>query len=159
MIIKRWRTPGGLGQAGFTLIEVLIVVAVVAILASVAYSSYSAQTAKARRTDAQAALMGLAQAMERHKTVTGSYKKAANLGNDTGAPAIFPDKAPLDGAQKFYDLTIHAVSGGSSFTIRATPIKGGPQAGDGYLEYRSNGQRFWDSKNNNVPQSCWEATC
>lgn len=156
---KRWCRSSRSDQAGFTLIEILIVVAVVAILASLAYSSYSSQTAKARRTDAQAALLGLAQAMERHKTVTGTYKGAAADGGDTGAPTIFPATAPLDGAQKFYNLSIYAVSGGSSFTIRATPIAGGPQAEDGYLEYRSNGQRFWDIQNNDNPQSCWDASC
>lgn len=159
MKTMQWQKQSRPAQAGFTLIEVLVVVAVLAILASFAYSSYSSQTAKARRTDAQAALLGLAQAMERHKTVTGSYKGAADGGNDTGVPAIFPAKAPLDGAQKFYDLTIHSVSSGSSFVIRAIPIAGTAQASDGYLEYRSTGQRFWDRNNDGSPQSCWQESC
>lgn len=150
-------------QFGFTLIELMIVVAVIAILATIAYSSYNAQTIKTRRTAAQAALMGLAQSMERHKTVTGSYTAAAAGGADTGAPSIFPTQSPIDGSQKFYDLTISAVTGGSSFEIRATPIAGGAQVGDGYLEYLSSGLRNWDrnadGNTDDVDEDCWQSSC
>ncbi|MCW8196105.1 prepilin-type N-terminal cleavage/methylation domain-containing protein [Proteobacteria bacterium 005FR1] len=150
-------------QGGFTLIELMIAVAVIAILSSIAYSSYNAQTTKARRTDAQSALMGLAQAMERRKTVTGGYTGAAAGGANTGAPTVFATQSPLDGATKFYDLSIEAVNGGTSFTVRATPIAGSAQDGDGYLEYLSTGIRRWDRNDDDdtadANESCWQATC
>jgi type IV pilus assembly protein PilE len=156
------RSTGG-RQFGFTLVELMITVAVIAILASVAYSSYSSQTTKARRTDAQAALMGLAQAMERYKTVTGTYTGAAAGGANTGAPTVFSTQSPLDGNPKYYDLTISAVNGGTSFAVRATPIAGSAQAGDGYLEYLSTGRRNWDRNNDNdtadAGENCWQSSC
>lgn len=156
-------TTNTIGQSGFSLIELMIVVAVVAILAGIAYSGYSSQTIKTRRADAQAALMGLAQAMERHKTVNGSYAGAAAGGGNTGAPTIFPSQSPIDGGQAFYNLSIASVTGGSSFRIQATPVAGGPQASDGYLELRSNGLRKWDRNNDgdtdDTDENCWQSSC
>jgi len=77
-------------HGGFTLIEALVVAAIFALLAMLAYSSYSGSTTKARRTDAQAALMGFAQAMERHKTENGGYASAI-AGAAPAAPLNYPD--------------------------------------------------------------------
>lgn len=127
---------------GFTLMELMIVVAIVAIIAAIAYPSYQNSARKARRADAQGALQGLAQAMERHFTANNTYEAAADGGGDTGAPAIYPTQAPLDGGTKFYDLTIEDADT-DSFTVRATPING--QDGDGLLELDSTGAKRWDA--------------
>lgn len=132
----------GQKQSGFTLIELMIVVAIIGIIAAIAYPSYSDHVDRARRSDAQGALMGLAAAMERHYASNNSYQEAASGGGDTGAPAIYPDEAPLDGNNKYYDLTIQAADA-TSFTLRAVPK--GAQAGDGMLELDSTGARRWDS--------------
>ena len=132
---------------GMTLIELMVTVAIVGILASIAYPSYVQHMIKARRADAEGALMGFANAMERHFTETGAYTGAAASGNDTGAPTIFPTQAPLDGTDKYYDLTINAATA-TTYTLRATPIAGGPQDGDGYLEISQDGSRAWDKNNN-----------
>lgn len=129
-------------QKGFTLIELMIVVAIIGIIAAIAYPSYTEHVEKTRRSDAQGALMGLAAAMERHYATNNSYEGAASGGSDTGAPAIYPDEAPLDGNTKYYDLTIQAADS-TSFTLRAAPK--GAQAGDGVLELDSTGARRWDS--------------
>ncbi|MFI3186333.1 MAG: prepilin-type N-terminal cleavage/methylation domain-containing protein, partial [Methylococcaceae bacterium] len=55
-------------QAGFTLIELMVTVAIVGILAAIAYPSYQDSVRKSRRADASGALLGLANAMERHFT-------------------------------------------------------------------------------------------
>lgn len=137
-------------QKGFTLIEIMIVVAIVGILAALAIPAYQDQVASSRRADAQGALMGLAQAMERSYTENGTYLGLAESGNNTGAPTIFPDEAPIDGATKFYDLTISAATA-SSYTVRATPKNA--QAGDGNLELDSTGAKRWGSK------TCWTKSC
>jgi type IV pilus assembly protein PilE len=127
---------------GFTLIELMIVVAIVGILAMVAYPSYDSSIKKTRRADAQGALQGLAQAMERHFTSNNTYLGAATGGGNTGAPGIFPSESPLDGSTKFYNLTISAATA-TTFTLRAAP-KGG-QAGDGNMELDNTGAKRWDS--------------
>lgn len=92
--------------------------------------------------------MGLANAMERHFTVNNTYEGAATGGADTGAPATYPDEAPLDGSVKYYDLRIVAPTNATTYTIRATP-KGG-QAGNGVLQLSSTGVRWWDADNDGV---------
>ncbi|WP_296805617.1 type IV pilin protein [Thiocapsa sp.] len=66
------RTLGG-HRAGFTLIELLIVMAVIAILATVALPAYQDQIRKARRTDGQTALVGIAMAQERFRANCSRY--------------------------------------------------------------------------------------
>jgi type IV pilus assembly protein PilE len=66
----------GRPPAGFTLIEILIVVAVVAILAGVAFPAYQDQIRKARRTDGQSALVGIAMAQERFRANCSRYAGA-----------------------------------------------------------------------------------
>lgn len=129
-------------ERGFTLIELMIVVAIVGILAAIAYPSYQSSVEKSRRSDAMAALTAFSTAMERHYTDNGnSYLGAAVSGADTGAPAIFPTEAPLEGSTKFYDLTI-ADASRTTYELHATPK--GAQAGDGVLRLYSNGTREWN---------------
>ena len=124
---------------GFSLIELMIVVAIIGIIAAIAYPSYTQYVERARQSDAQGALMGLAAAMERHRTTNGSYLGAG--APDTGAPSIYPDESPIDGGQKFYDLTIETVTA-TAFTLQADPKNA--QAGNGILILEHTGARGWD---------------
>lgn len=117
-------------EAGFSLLELMIVVAIIGILASIAYPSYQEQVADGRRVDAQANLLALAQHLERHYTENGSY-----------TTAVLPyNEAPKDGADKFYDITIPA-STAVSYTLRAVPKNG--MAGDrcGNMDVTNIGQK------------------
>ena len=118
---------------GFTLIELMIVVMVVGILAMIAIPAYQGQVTKARRGDAQAVLLSLSNAMERYYTQNNTFVGAA-----LGGGGIFPNQSPLDGATKYYNLSI-AASSATSYTLQAAPING--QAGDGCLEMLSLGTR------------------
>jgi len=101
---------------GFTLIEMMVVVAIIGILAAIAYPSYQEHVRKARRADAQAALMELAQFMERHYTANGRYLTAANA-----APTLPFAEAPKDGSSKFYTLSFTATPTASAYTLQAAP--------------------------------------
>lgn len=116
--MRRGRLPGvGVSRSGgFTLIEMMIVVAVIGILAAIAYPSYQEHVRKARRADAQTALLELAQFMERHYTANGKYLTDANV-----APTLPFSGAPKDGATKYYDLSFASAPTASSYTLRAVP--------------------------------------
>lgn len=150
-------------QAGITLIELVIAIAIIGILAAVAVPAYQDNVSQGRRGDAQAALMGLAQAMERQYTIDGTYAGAD--GDDTTditsstAPTIFADEAPIDGSEKFYDLRVMSANN-SSYIIRAIPKNG--QAGDGIMQLSSTGERGWDRDNNGTiaaSEACWAKKC
>jgi type IV pilus assembly protein PilE len=132
---KRARTKG------FTLIELMIVIAILGILAAIAIPSYQDSVRKAKRADAQGALMGLANAMERYFTINNTFLGAASGGGDTGAPTIFSTQVPVDGGTAYYNLTISAATA-SSYTLTATAI--GSQAGDGNLTLTNTGAKTWN---------------
>ncbi|MFK5950061.1 MAG: type IV pilin protein, partial [Methylococcales bacterium] len=131
-------------QKAFTLIELMVVVAIIGILAGIAYPAYQDSVRKSRRADAKGALLGFANAMERHFTETNSYCGAGTTTVGaclaaTGAPTIYSTKSPIDGTTAYYNLTLTPSATTTvttitqtTYNLRATPI--GPQAGDGILE-------------------------
>ncbi|UHQ19274.1 prepilin-type N-terminal cleavage/methylation domain-containing protein [Lysobacter sp. KIS68-7] len=64
-------------EAGFTLLELMIVVMIVAILAALAISGYDFATRKSRRAAAKSCLTEAAGALERFYTVNQTYVGAA----------------------------------------------------------------------------------
>lgn len=127
-------------QQAFTLIELMVTVAIVGILAGIAYPSYQDSVMTSRRADAKGALLGLANAMERHFTETNSYLGAGTTSGNTGAPTIFSTTSPVDGGTPYYNLTINAATA-SSYTLNAAPT--GAQANDqcGTLSLTQTGAR------------------
>jgi type IV pilus assembly protein PilE len=135
---------------GFTLIELMITVAVVAILASIAYPSYQAQLRTSRRADAQASLMELQSFMERFFTENNCYENKGADGScsssgDNADPDLPFTVSPRSGTV-YYNLALTAATP-NSYTLRATPVAGGPQANDGMLELDQTGARRWDKNN------------
>ncbi|WP_217358038.1 type IV pilin protein [Alteromonas pelagimontana] len=146
-------------KQGFTLIELMIVVAVVSIITAIAYPSYQSVIKSSYRSSAQADLMALAAAMERHHSGTFSYQGAASGGANTGSPAIFAGYSPASESEtnKRYSLTIVAASD-TAYELKATPVSGSSQAGNGDLFYFSDGRKAWDSDSNGSIQAteyCW----
>ncbi len=147
--------------SGFTLIEVMIAVVIVGIIAAVGYPSYQSMMVSANRSTAQADLMGFASAMERHYATTFSYNGAASGNGNTGSPAVFTAYSPSTepASKKKYTLTIHAVSAdGNSYELRAVPVSGSPQAGDGTLYIFSDGRKAWDQNSDGSigpSEYCW----
>lgn len=145
--------------AGFTLIELMVTVAIVAIVAAVAYPSYQGVMKRSYRSNAQADLMAFAASMERHYSGTFSYTGAAVAAADTGSPAVFASYSPASEQQanKRYDLTIEEANN-TRFIIKATPVSGSAQAGDGALYYYSDGRKAWDVNGSgtvDAAEFCW----
>lgn len=126
---------------GFTLIEAMMVVAVIAILATIAYPSYQGQIYKAKRSDAQAALLRIQLEQEKWRANRISYAQSlSDLGLSVDSPdghyqlAIIPDSATPTG-------------------FIATARAQGAQAGDAgcgviTLAVDAGGERF-------TPEACW----
>ncbi len=108
---------------GFTLIELMIVIVVIGILAAIAFPSYQDYVRRAKRADAQSALLELAQFMERHYTANGTY-----LTPDDKAPVLPFTVAPKDGTNSNYDLSFVGKPTASGYTLQAVPR--GSMAGD-----------------------------
>lgn len=140
---------------GFTLIEMMVVVAIMGIIAAVAIPAYTDHVRSGHRADAQAALVALAQHMERRYSENNSYCNSGTTNittcgtdttGDTGAPSLFSSTVPLDGGDAVYNLTIDSVTA-TSFTVKATRTAGGYMDGDecGNFSYSSTGQKTQDS--------------
>ena len=152
-------TPMNKQPKGFTLVELMIVVAIVGIITMIAYPSYQSFIKGSNRSAAQADLMSLAAAMERHKASTFTYKGAADSAGDTGSPAIFHKHSPSAEpyANRKYDLVISQASG-ASYLIEAKPLSSSAQNGDGSLFMYGDGRRAWDKDNSgsvSASEFCW----
>lgn len=126
---------------GFTLIELMIVIAIVAILAGIGVPAYQNQVKKSKRSDAQAALLSFAAAMERYYTLNGTYAKAAEGDKNNGTPksSLFSAYVPINQTSSDdanYELLI-ANGDADSFIINAKPINS--MKGDYIYQYQSTG--------------------
>jgi type IV pilus assembly protein PilE len=98
---------------GFTLIEAMIVVAILGIIVAFGYPSYRDQVMKSRRADGMAALLELADRMERHYSDAGTYKQSD--GTNTVLGDVFPGFS-----SDYYTLSIVSQDN-ISFKVRSAP--------------------------------------
>ncbi len=131
---SRRRTPRR-RQAGFTLIELMIVVAIVGILATIAYPSYRDSVLKGRRAEARTALLELMQQQERYMTQRGVYVRFATPGDATAGTTfkVYSGDSRADAKYLLSANTCPAVTSGGSpqpltdcIQVMATPQMADP---------------------------------
>ena len=141
----------------FTLIELMVVVVIIALVAAIVYPAYSGHIKRTRRLGCMGELVNLANAVEQYFTVNSTYVGAGTGTTTTyGAPAasVFPSECPLDGTDKYYDMTLITPTS-TTYTLRATPK--GAQAGNGFFELTSTGTRGWDKDNDSsTAEASWD---
>lgn len=127
-------------QAGFTLMELLIVIAIISILASIGYSSYSGYISEARRGEAVASLMEISQAQEKYFLDNNQYAAdRATLGIDQYTSG------------GHYQVTVSSSDTSRVYEVLAQPKTGGAQTSDtacASMRLFSDGRR--------TPTECWE---
>lgn len=123
---------------GFTLIELMITVAVIGILAAVGYPAYLDQIRKARRAEAQAALMNISARQQQMLLDTRSYATTIGALNITIPNTVL----------QTYAVTL-TVGTATVPTFTATAAPSGSQAADtcGALSINQVGTKS--------PASCW----
>lgn len=121
-------------NAGFTLIEVMIVVAIIGILAAVALPSYQNYVLRGNRASARAALLQAQQFMERFYVANDSYM-TDRAGTGVALPASLQN-APADSPR--YTLGVVA-SASNAYKLTAAPIAGTADALCGSLTLTNTG--------------------
>ncbi|MCC7487850.1 MAG: prepilin-type N-terminal cleavage/methylation domain-containing protein [Burkholderiales bacterium] len=136
-------------SAGFTLIELMTVVVVIAILVAVAYPSYQDHVRKGKRAEGRAALLRIAQVLERNYTDRNTYvTDIAPLVGLAANAAVYSGENPADTTSS-YRVTVTAPTAGcplaSCFQLVATPNAPFADADCGNLTLTSTGQRGWST--------------
>jgi type IV pilus assembly protein PilE len=98
------------GNAGFTLIELMVVAAIIAILMAIAIPSYRRYVVRSNRVDAQRALMDLAARQERAFYSKNQYVDLATLGGNSSV------------AGPNYSVSVVASSSSTAYTLTASAV-------------------------------------
>lgn len=116
---------GNIGHAayrkmrGVTLLELMIVMVIVGIIVAFAYPNYRDFTDRARRNEAKALLLEIAQNQERFYLQNNRYGTLVELG--------YNNPQPTDGG--FYTVNFPVPPDANNFSARATYLLGGNEAG------------------------------
>ena len=148
----------------FKLLDRLLAVVFLAMLAipvTLALPAYQDRSAGENRSNAKAALLALAGAMEQHLALGGTYAGATEHGAPTpAAPSaeLFRREALFNRAAH-YELTIESADA-KGYVLQARPIPGSRQEDDGVLRLNHLGQKSWDRNNDGAivwAEQTWDA--
>lgn len=126
---------------GFTLMELMIVVAIIGVLAAVALPAYQQYVIRSNRTDMQAELVQIAQRIQNHKVLYGSYTGVSLTQPNIYGAAVFPRTGKV-----LYDVTLNAGQRDglvTDWTIQATPRSNSVQKDNGSVLLNDLGYKCW----------------
>ena len=154
-----------LRQAGFTIIELMIVVAIIGLLAGIGIPSYRDHVTKGKRAEGKAALVAAASRLERYYTQNNCYPSpscgspttadSANALLNTGINGLSGDSA--DTSKAAYSITLTVTP--QVFTITAVPRVPFTDAKCGNLTLSNTGRK-WTQSNGTADDvarvdGCW----
>jgi len=136
----------GSSQAGFTLIELMIVVVVIGILAAVAYPSYQDYVRRGKRSDAQQFMSEVSLRQGQYILDARAYTDKMGSGglNMSRTGYTCDDTAtPPKCTSSLYTFTVSVDNAATppSYDIQAVPTSGTPQASDGTMHLTSAGSK------------------
>jgi len=140
---------------GFSLIELMVAVVIVSILAAIAMPSYNNYLIRGSRAAAQTELLEMASLQEKIYLNSNAYTPNISTGYDGSATGGLGRTSGQTSDGK-YALALSGV--GQTYTLIATPVAGGRQAGDGCLTIQENGLRQWHENNdacNSASPTAW----
>lgn len=150
--------PRGTRRRGFTLVELMVVLAIVAILGAIGYPGYAAHVIKARRVEAQLALVDAMQRQEQYRAQHNTYVAFSSGSEDPDSQQFrwWLGSQPETSA---YEVDGYACEGqdiGQCIELRAQPGTANVDAGFddpdcGVLTFDSTGAQ---GASGNAPR-CW----
>lgn len=135
------------GQAGFTLIEMMVVVVIVGILAAIAYPSYTQYVQRGHRTEGQALLNDAAARQERYFNQNNAYVTAAA---DIGKLGM--NLSSNRSATGKYVFSVSKADGDGGYTLTATQQFNDTKCGN--LTLTASGTRGVSASGASV-SDCW----
>ena len=148
-VLQSARSDRQYRQAGFSLVELLVVLVIMGVLSALALPGYSRYVQRGNRTEVMAALLEAQHFMERYYSANGQYLSPAN------AVPILPQRLqriPLQGTVR-YQLSVREATV-NSYLLQAVPE--GSMAGDvcGSLTINQTGLRGVLNSTHSVAE-CW----
>ena len=148
-VLQSVRSDRQYRQAGFSLVELLVVLVIMGVLSAVALPGYTRYVQRGNRTEVMAALLEAQHFMERYYSANGQYLSPAN------AVPMLPQRLqriPIQGTVR-YQLSVREATV-NSYLLQAVPE--GSMADDvcGSLTINQTGLRGVLNSTNSVSE-CW----
>lgn len=107
-------------QAGFTLIELMIVITIIAILSAVAYPAYTQYVIRGKRAEGRAYLMDSAAIQERYYSDCNRYGGTIGSPNNCGTGTVKLNTASETGKYQIAISNLGALN--QTFLLTASPV-------------------------------------
>ncbi len=154
------RTRAERGNAGFTLVELVVAMVIVATLAAIAIPSYSSYVLKSHRTEAKSALLDLASLEERYFSTANTYSQnPTDLGYNYGVGVSFPVGSGYYNITNISVLPATPPATTATYSITATATAVGNQTNDTAcvtFTISSTGQQTATGADPNASVDCWQ---
>ncbi len=142
-------------NAGFTMIELMVVIAIMAILTMVAFPSYQQSIRKSRRSDGIAAALNIQVAQEKFRSGCAVYASTfgtSNICTPLTMPPVYSLDALAASDEGYYTMSLSGATG-NAYVITATAQDA--QAADTGCESMTITFNAFNPNGLREPTDCW----